>query len=117
MREAVDTLRGADRPDFAELVLASAAHLLALSDLGVDEAEGGARSRSEGRRRLCARLRALDPGAGGDPSPDALRSRLVPEVVAPHDGVVERVGAIRVGLAALHLGAGHRPRATPSTTR
>src|SRR6185503_4917344 len=43
VREALDTVRGAGPPDLTELVLASCAHLLALSDLGVD--------RTEGRRR------------------------------------------------------------------
>src|SRR5437868_8140056 len=43
VREAVATLRGEGPHDLTELVLASCAHLLALSDLGVD--------RDEGRRR------------------------------------------------------------------
>ncbi|MGH3018321.1 MAG: thymidine phosphorylase, partial [Gaiellaceae bacterium] len=40
IREALDTVRGAGPPDFTELVLESCAHLLALSDLEVDEGEG-----------------------------------------------------------------------------
>ena len=37
IREAVATVKGEGPPDFSELVLASAAHLLSLSDLGLDE--------------------------------------------------------------------------------
>src|SRR5205814_8417902 len=44
LREAIATLRGEGPSDFSELVLASAAHLLALSDLGIDEAEGRRRA-------------------------------------------------------------------------
>ena len=40
VREAVATVRGEGPPDLAELVLGAAAHLLALSDLGVDVEEG-----------------------------------------------------------------------------
>ena len=40
VREALDTVRGDGPPDFTELVLDACAHLLALSDLGVDEEEG-----------------------------------------------------------------------------
>jgi pyrimidine-nucleoside phosphorylase len=108
VREAVETLRGEGPPDFTELVLASSAHLLALSDLGIDESE--ARARAE---------QALDDGSaaaayerwiraqGGDPDEAALPTApVVHEVRAPGAGYVARIGAVRVGMAALHLGAG-----------
>src|SRR6266566_4822649 len=44
IREAVATLRGEGPPDFQELVLHAVAHLLALSDLGVDLDEGRRRA-------------------------------------------------------------------------
>ena len=44
LREAIATIRGEGPADFSELVLASVAHLLALSDLGIDEAEGRRRA-------------------------------------------------------------------------
>jgi len=110
VREALATLRGQGLPDFAELVLAACGQLLALSDLGVDEAEG---------RRLAER--AIADGSalaayerwiraqGGDPDEAALPAApLVREVPAPAAGFVRRLGAMRVGLAALHLGAGRR---------
>src|SRR5947207_734078 len=45
IREAIATLRGEGPADFTELVLTASAHLLAVSDLGIDHAE--ARRRAE----------------------------------------------------------------------
>src|SRR5207247_9269734 len=45
VREAVATIRGDGPPDCTELVLATATRLLALSDLGVDEAEARRRAK------------------------------------------------------------------------
>src|SRR5439155_4067248 len=44
IRETLDTLRGQGPADFAELVLDASAHLLALSDLGIDESTGRERA-------------------------------------------------------------------------
>ena len=44
IREVVDTLAGNGPPDLVELVLGASAHLLALSDLGIDAAEGRRRA-------------------------------------------------------------------------
>ena len=44
VREAVETIGGGGPPDFRELVLDACGQLLALSDLGVDEAEGRRRA-------------------------------------------------------------------------
>jgi pyrimidine-nucleoside phosphorylase len=112
VREAVATLRGGGPSDFTELVLDAAAHLLALSDLGID--------RGEARRRA---ERAVSDGSafaayerwiraqGGDPSEDALpKAPLLREVFAHGDGFVRRLAARPVGLAALHLGAGRRAK-------
>jgi pyrimidine-nucleoside phosphorylase len=112
IEEAVATLRGEGPPDFTELVLDACARLLALSDLGIDAVEG--------RRRAEA---AVEDGSahgayerwvraqGGDPSPEALaRATVVQPVRAPRDGVVQRLGAVAVGVAALELGAGRRTK-------
>ncbi len=108
VREAVDTIAGIGPPDFTELVLDACARLLALSDLGVDVAEG---------RRL-AEAAVADGSAtaayerwiraqGGDPDLSALpQAPVVREVRAPRDGTVVRLGALAVGVAALELGAG-----------
>jgi pyrimidine-nucleoside phosphorylase len=112
VREAVATLRGEGPTDLTELVLVSAAHLLARSDLGVDEAE--ARRRAEA---AVADGSASDAYArwieaqGGDPDEAALPAApIVREVAAPRDGAVARLGALAVGVAALHLGAGRRTK-------
>jgi pyrimidine-nucleoside phosphorylase len=112
LREALATLRGEGPRDFQELVLSSVAHLLALSDLGVDEAEGRRRAEqaaSDGS--AAAAYERWIRAQGGDPDEAALPSAaIVREVRAPAAGVVERVGAIRIGLAALHLGAGRQTK-------
>ena len=112
VREAVATLRGEGPPDFSELVLDAAAHLLALSDLGVDRPEA---------RRL-AEQAVVDGSAtaayerwvraqNGDPDEAALPTApLVHAVQAPRSGYVGRLAALPVGLAALHLGAGRREK-------
>jgi pyrimidine-nucleoside phosphorylase len=112
IREAIDTIRGQGPADFQELVLASVAHLLALSDLGIDELEG--RSRAEAAVADGAALAAYERwirAQGGDPDPDALPvAPVVREVTAQSTGFVSRLGAIQIGHAALHLGAGRRTK-------
>jgi pyrimidine-nucleoside phosphorylase len=108
VREAVATLRGAGPADFEELVVAASGRLLALSDLGVDEAEG--RARAEQAIADGSALTAYERwirAQGGDAAEDALpRAPVIRDLVAPTNGYVVRLGAIGVGLAALHLGAG-----------
>jgi pyrimidine-nucleoside phosphorylase len=115
VREALDTIRGEGPPDFSELVLGACAHLLALSDRGVGVEEG--RRLAEQAVADGAALAAYERwihAQGGDPDEAALPvAPIVREVVAPRGGFVSRVGAIRVGLAALHLGAGRRTKEDP----
>ena len=112
IRETIATLRGDGPPDFTELVLAACAHLLAFSDLGVDEAAG---------RQLASR--AVQDGSalglyerwiaaqGGDPAEDALPTApVVRAVTAPTGGYVTAIGAVDVGMAALRLGAGRQTK-------
>ena len=112
IREAIDTIRGEGPADFQELVLASVAHLLALSDLGIDEFEG--RKRAEDAVADGSALAAYERwirAQGGDPDPDALPAApSSDEVAAPAAGFVRRLGAIQIGHAALHLGAGRRTK-------
>jgi pyrimidine-nucleoside phosphorylase len=108
IREAVATLRGEGPPDLVELVLGAAAHLLALSDLGIDAAEG--RRRAEDVLGSGAALGAYERwvrAQGGDPNLDALPAAPVLQAVpAPQAGFVEGIAATAVGEAALRLGAG-----------
>ncbi|MBA2385334.1 MAG: thymidine phosphorylase [Actinobacteria bacterium] len=112
LREAVATLRGEGPADFTELVLDACARLLALSDLAVDVDEGGRRART-----AIADGSALELYArwireqGGDPDESALPAApVVSTLVAQRGGHVARLGAVRVGQAALHLGAGRRTK-------
>jgi pyrimidine-nucleoside phosphorylase len=111
--EALDTLRGQGPADFTELVLDACARLLALSDLGVDVVEGRVRAEAavSGGSALEAYQRWIR-AQGGDPEPDALpTAHVVHEVTAPREGVVTRLGALAIGIAALELGAGRRTKA------
>ena len=110
--EARDTVRGEGPPDFTELVLDASARMLALSDLGFELDE--ARRRAEA---AVADGSALDVyerwirAQGGEPDPAALPvAPVVRDVVASREGSVTRLGAIDIGLAALHLGAGRRAK-------
>ncbi len=112
IRETLSTLSGEGPDDFRELVLDACAHLLALSDLGIDQVEGrerATRAVQEGTaREMYERwVRAQ----GGDPAEDALPvARVVHSVVSPRAGYVTKLGAIAVGTAALRLGAGRRTK-------
>jgi thymidine phosphorylase len=115
IREAIATVRGEGPADFLELVLAACSRLLALSDLGVDEEEGRARA-----------VQAIADGSafqayerwiraqGGDPDEAVLpEAAVIQPLLSTRDGYVGELGAVAVGQAALHLGAG---RATKDDT-
>jgi pyrimidine-nucleoside phosphorylase len=112
IRETLATLRGKGPPDFVELVLTAAGHLLARSDLGVDEAAGrelAERSLTDGS--ATAAYERWIAAQGGDPSESALPSApVVRDVLAQQEGHIARLGAIRVGNAAVRLGAGRRTK-------
>ena len=106
--EVLDTLDGEGPPDLVELVVGASAHLLALSDLGIDVAEGRRRAEealADGAARDVYQrwVRAQD----GDPRREALpTAAVVRPVPAPASGYVGAIATTAVGLAALHLGAG-----------
>jgi pyrimidine-nucleoside phosphorylase len=112
VHEAVATLRGQGPADFTELVLASSGRLLALSDLGVDEAE--ARRRAEAAVRdgsALATYRRWIAAQGGDADEAALPTApVVRDVPATQAGFVASISAVAIGLAALRLGAGRRTK-------
>jgi pyrimidine-nucleoside phosphorylase len=112
IRETVATLKGEGPSDFRELVLGASAHLLALSDLEIGEAEGRSRATT-----------AIDDGTalamyerwiaaqGGDPREASLPvAPVVRGVSAPTRGFVRSIGATEIGLAALRLGAGRQTK-------
>jgi pyrimidine-nucleoside phosphorylase len=108
IREAVDTLRGEGPEDLVELVLGASGHLLALSDLGVDQAEG--KHRAEEALAGGAALELYERwvrAQGGDPAVAALPAApVVRAVPAPEVGFVRGIAATAIGEAALRLGAG-----------
>ncbi len=112
VREALATVRGEGPPDLTELVLDACSRLLALSDLEIDELEGRRRAEQAVADGSAAALwRRWIEAQGGDPDEDALpRAAIVREVAAPRGGNVAALGAIRVGNAAVHLGAGRRAK-------
>jgi pyrimidine-nucleoside phosphorylase len=112
IREAVATVRGEGPADLLELVLAACSRLLVISDLGVDEHEARVRvtqaiadgSAFEAYERW---IRAQ----GGDPDEGALpEAPVVRELPSDRNGYVSALGAVAVGQAALHLGAGRRTK-------
>jgi pyrimidine-nucleoside phosphorylase len=112
LREAIATLHGEGPADFSELVLRSVAHLLALSDLEIDEDEG--RRRAEAAVADGSAVAAYERwirAQDGDPDESALpTASVVREVKAPASGFVSRIGAVKIGVAALHLGAGRQTK-------
>ncbi|HEY2326769.1 MAG TPA: thymidine phosphorylase [Gaiellaceae bacterium] len=110
--EALATVRGYGPADFTELVIDACAKLLALSDLDIDEAEGRRRAEAavaDGSAE--ATWNRWLEAQGGTADESALPSApIVREVQAATDGVVTRLGAIAIGNAALHLGAGRRTK-------
>ena len=112
VREAVATITGIGPPDFTELVLDTCGWLLSLSDLGIDREEGMRRAKAATADGSA--LQAYERwirAQGGDPSLSQLPAApVVREVAAPRDGVVTRLGALAVGIAALELGAGRRTK-------
>ena len=113
--EALDTVRGRGPSDFTELVLDACAKLLALSDLGIDEAEGRRRAEAAVADGSAAQTwRRWLEAQGGTADESALPSAPVElEVVAPRAGFVRELVAIRVGMAAVHLGAGRQTKDEP----
>jgi pyrimidine-nucleoside phosphorylase len=112
VREAIATVRGEGPADFTELVLASSAHLLALSDLGVDDAE--ARARAEQAVADGSALAAYErwiEAQGGDPAEEAMPAAPIVRIAeAEQTGFVAAIGAVDIGVAALRLGAGRRTK-------
>jgi pyrimidine-nucleoside phosphorylase len=115
VREARETVSGGGPPDFRELVVDAAAQLLALSDLGVDEAEG--RRRAEAALEDGSALATYERwvrAQGGDPDPARLPTApVVRQVAASASGYVHELGAREVAVAAMELGAGREVAGEP----
>jgi len=99
--ESVEVLAGGGPPDVVELTLALAREMLAaagLSDVDPAEALAGGRAMDTWRRMVGAQ--------GGDPDAPLPKAAEVQVVPAPATGVLSRLDAYAVGVAAWRLGAG-----------
>ncbi len=113
-------MRGAGPDDLLELVLQSMGRLLAMSDLGIDEAEG--RRRATGAIESGAAVATAerwveaqggDPRVVADPWSVLERAPFEADVPAPQGGWVTGCGALAVGRAAMSLGAGRARKSDP----
>ena len=99
--ESVDVLAGGGPPDVVELTVTLAREMLAAAGLsGVDPAAALADGRAMDVWRRMIRAQ------GGDPDAPLPRAREVQVVTAPASGVLTRLDAYGVGVAAWRLGAG-----------
>ncbi|AHH15923.1 thymidine phosphorylase [Nocardia nova SH22a] len=106
--EAVEVLAGGGPPDVVELTLALAREMVAQAGIrDVDPADvlaGG---------RAMDHWRAMIAAQGGDPAAPLPRARHTETVVAQESGVLTRLDALAVGLAAWRLGAGRARQGDP----
>jgi len=108
VRESVEVLAGGGPSDVVELTLALAREMLAGAGVtGVDPAEALADGRAMDvwKRMIAAQ--------GGDPDATLPVAREREVVLAATDGVVVRLDALAVGVAAWRLGAGRARRQDP----
>ncbi|HWM00562.1 MAG TPA: thymidine phosphorylase, partial [Nocardioidaceae bacterium] len=100
VRESVEVLAGGGPPDVVELTLALAGEMLAAA--GVDDVDPADRladgSAMDAWRRMIG-------AQGGDPDAELPWGKHTQDVVADSDGVLERLDAMAVGVAAWRLGA------------
>jgi thymidine phosphorylase len=106
--ESVEVLAGGGPPDVVELTLALAREMLAGAGRGdVDPAD-----RLADGSAMDA-WRAMISAQGGDPSAELPTARESHVVNAPSSGVLTRLDAMAVGLAAWRLGAGRARKEDP----
>ena len=115
VREARETLAGGGPADFRQLVVEAGTHLLALSDLGLDEV--AARERVTVALGDGSALAAYDRwirAQGGDPDPERLpHAAVIRAVPSPAAGHVRAVRAREVAVVAMELGAGRARKEDP----
>ena len=101
VRESLEVLAGGGPPDVVELTVALAREMLAgagLPDTDPAAALADGRAMDTWRRMIAAQ--------GGDPDADLPTARETHTMLAPADGVLVRLDALAVGMAAWRLGAG-----------
>jgi thymidine phosphorylase len=108
VREAVEVLAGGGPPDVVELTLALAREMLAA--VGRDDADPIDALKDGRAMDVWRRMISAQDGDPDAPLPTALEQHVVP---APADGVLVRLDALAVGLAAWRLGAGRARKEDP----
>src|SRR4051794_40831634 len=108
VRESVEVLAGGGPPDVVELTLALAREMLAAA--GRDDADP-ADALKDGR--AMDTWRRMIAAQGGDPDAPLPTAREQHVVAAPADGVLVRLDALAVGVAAWRLGAGRARKEDP----
>ncbi|MEU1185014.1 thymidine phosphorylase [Streptomyces sp. NPDC005820] len=106
--ESVEVLAGGGPADVVELTLALAREMLNQAGItGIDPADHLANGKAMDTWRSMIRAQ------GGDPDAKLPRANEVHTVTADRDGVVERLDAYAVGIAAWRLGAGRARKEDP----
>jgi len=101
VRESVEVLAGGGPPDVVELTLVLAREMLAAAGRGdIDPAD----ALRDGRAMDV--WRAMIAAQGGDPHASLPVARETHTILAPGSGVLTRLDALQVGIAAWRLGAG-----------
>jgi pyrimidine-nucleoside phosphorylase len=109
VEEAWEVLTGGGPEDVREVSLSLAGVLLALSDLGIDEAEGRRRAEEAlADGRAAAHFERWCYVQGGTWKPGESHRLAGREVRAPRDGFVAAIDALAVGQSAQLAGAGRR---------
>jgi thymidine phosphorylase len=105
--ESVEVLAGGGPPDVVELTVILARHMLDLAGIAADPADVLARGGAmDAWRRMVA-------AQGGDPDAPLPAARESHDVLAGADGVLARLDALAVGVAAWRLGAGRARKEDP----
>ena len=98
--EAVETLAGGGPADLVEVTLALAQEMVELAGLEAKPTEVLASGQAMDA------WRAMVAAQGGDPAAPLPTAPVVDHLTAPADGVINRIDALAVGVAAWRLGAG-----------
>jgi thymidine phosphorylase len=105
--ESVEVLKGGGPSDVVELTLALAREMLSLAGVTKDPAE--VLASGEAYETWCRMITAQD----GDPEAELPKPKHVHVVKAPRSGVLTRLDAMGVGVAAWRLGAGRARKEDP----
>jgi len=106
--ESLDVLSGKGPPDVVEVTLALASEMLELA--GIEGADPAARLADGSAMRV---YRDMIAAQGGDPDAPMPRASFVHAVTAERAGVIHRLDALDVGIAAWRLGAGRAHKEDP----